>query len=126
MAELPEAMPAVVSTIYSEAKNYLIANSPDLIYTPDRYRTDLETHLEPMLDAIPPIEIGATLGQMNSASFTSIINVGWAALLTKLDDIRVKTPDMDMFEAHRLESLHNLLLKAVELSVARRKWQLAV
>ncbi len=96
-----------------------------MIYTVDKYDKDLAAHIRPMLLAIPPIESGVKLTERQAAAFASILNVGWAVLLTKLGDLQVRVGD-DPLQAERLEKLHGLLLKAVELSEARRAWESVV
>jgi hypothetical protein len=53
-----------------------------------------------------------------------ILNVGWAALLAKLGDLpdAAVPPGADPI-AQKMEKLHELLLKAVELSDARLTWE---
>jgi hypothetical protein len=52
----------------------------------------------------------------------SILNIGWATLLTRLDRIPDKGGTAGLSDARRFDQLHQLLLKAVELSEARRLW----
>ncbi len=122
MAELHELIPRIVDIVYDQIRNYLTGSAPDAIYTPAQYDRDLSEHLAPMLVAVPPIETGAALDARTPTDFASILNVGWCVLLTKLSDLRIKTSGSDQFHSERLERLHSLLLKAVELSEARRSW----
>jgi hypothetical protein len=120
MSELHESMAFLIPTIYAQARGYLQNSAPHSIYSPAQYELDLSTHLEPMLGAIPPIE--APVAGTNAASeFATILNVGWATLLTKLGDFRV-VPD-GATDGDRLETLHSLLEKAVELSEVKRLWE---
>jgi hypothetical protein len=121
MAELHDFMPVVAPVVFSCIEDYLATNAPAEIYTTEKYNEDLETHLQPLLLAIPPIESGLQLDERRPAGFASILNVGWAVLLTKLDDLQVRV-ELDPLNAERLEKLHGLLLKAVELSEARKAW----
>jgi len=123
MAELHESMLKVVTILYGQVYTYLTTNAPGAIYTSAKYDSDLREYLGPMLAAVPPIESGATLNARAPTEFSSILNVGWAVLLTKLPELRIKTSGKDQFHSERLERLHGLLLKAVELSEARRSWQ---
>ncbi len=123
LAELHESIPRAVSIVYDHVFEYLRTHARDAIYSPDQYDQDLTEHLNPMLAAVPPIEVGRDLAAKAPAEFASILNVGWAVLLTKLPELRVKTSGPDQFRSERLERLHDLLLKAVELSEARRTWQ---
>ncbi len=56
--------------------------------------------------------------------FRAILNVGWIALLCKLDEFEIDTggePDY-LIHGAKAEALHSLLLKALELSEIRRQW----
>ncbi len=125
LTELHESMPAVVNLIYDQVRQFMLKEAPEAIYTAKMYDSDLGIHLNAILAAIPPIETGEQLGKKEPTSFATIINVGWVALLTKLSDLRVKTAADDKFGAEKLERLHALLLKAVELSEARSTWESA-
>ena len=65
----------------------------DEIYTVDQYKIDLETHLASLLQAIPPIETGVKLAEKQPSDFAAILNVGWVALLCKLDEFEIDTGD---------------------------------
>lgn len=119
LAELHESIPKVVDLIYTTVQAYMNKNAQGAMYTPGMYEQDLKDHLLPMLAAIPPVESGA-LGAKAPTEFASILNIGWATLLTKLTELRVRTEDGSL--AGKLERLHGLLLKAVELSEIRRIW----
>jgi hypothetical protein len=56
--------------------------------------------------------------------FPSILNIGWAALLTKHSELRIKVSPSRNEDYQKLEQIHRLLLKAVELSEAFRVWRL--
>ncbi len=109
--------------VYSHVHQYLKDNAPDALYSSDRYDLDLTNHLQVMLGAVPPIEAGSLEHGKTPTDFATILNVGWAVLLTKLADLQVKINEPDPFGSHRLERLQGLLSKAVELSEARRIWQ---
>lgn len=121
LSELHDFMPLVSPLIFTQVMEFFNKNAPQAIYTPTMYQRDLQMHLSAMLAAIPPIEAGHKLNERIPTDFSSIINVGWVALLTKLPELRVKTSE-DPFGAEKLERLHGLLLKAVELAEARRRW----
>lgn len=123
IAELHRSIPCIVDIVYSHVRSYLQNDAPETIYSPEKYDVDLTEHLEPMLAAVPPIEVGPDLKNKSPTEFASILNVGWVALLTKLGELRVKTARPERFGAGRLERIQGLLAKAVELSEARRKWQ---
>jgi hypothetical protein len=123
LAELHNSIPHLVPIVYDHVRQYLENHAPEALYSSQKYDADLSEHLKPMLEAIPPIEAGATLTSKTPTDFASILNVGWAVLLTKLADLRVKPTVPDPFSSDRLERLQGLLFKAVELSEARRSWQ---
>ncbi|MCM0021339.1 MAG: hypothetical protein NBV67_15215 [Tagaea sp.] len=120
-AELHAEFPRLVRDVYRTTEEYLRKIAPDALYTPAAFDADLREHLQPLLEAIPPIESG-DVDSAKPASLVSILNVGWAALLTKIEHLKVKVDDNDPFHAERLEKLHDLLLKAIELSEARSSW----
>jgi len=121
IAELNSSMIRAAACIYDSLDAYLKNKCPEIIYKPANLDADLDCHLDALLAAIPPIESGSNLEDREPASFAAILNVGWAALLTKLPDLRVKVSEPAA--VHKLERLHGLLLKAVELSEARRAWK---
>ena len=63
----------------------------DEIYTVGQFKTDLETHITPLLQAIPPIETGVKFEEKRPTNFATILNVGWVALLCKLDEFEIDT-----------------------------------
>lgn len=122
LKELSEYIEEIAPSIYEQIETYLKENYPDQLYSPRQLEEDLNNHLEPMLAAIPPIEKGIALDKRTPTEFATILNVGWTVLLTKLDELRVRVEDPDTFGSQKAESLHSLLLKAVELSETRRLW----
>ena len=123
ISELHEFMPSVVPVIYGQVHEFFSSNIPDTIYTPQTYAGDLEYHMKAMLAAIPPIEQVNPSGQRTPTDFASILNIGWVACLTKLGDLRVRGREEDTLMYEKLERLHGLILKAVELSEASRIWR---
>jgi hypothetical protein len=123
LAELHDAIEHLVPIVYRHVHDYLKNNAPDAIYTSAKYDLDLNDHLSPMLSAVPPIEAGSFDQGKRPTDFATILNVGWAVLLTKLAELQVKTNEPDPFGSNRLDRLQGLLSKAVELSEARRIWQ---
>ena len=121
IAELHDSIPKVVETIYSNVHSHLESVCPDAIYKPSDFDADLNSFLMPMLSAIPPIEMGARLEDRRPTDFSTILNVGWVTLLTKLDELKVRSERKDR-RTEKLEKLHQILLKAVELSEAKRRW----
>ncbi len=96
-----------------------------LAYRADTFAKDLETHLEPLLMAVPPIESGPSLAAKLPTDFPTILNVGWIVLLSKLENFEIDATDVPEHLRYgaKAEILHRLLLKAVELSEIRRQWQ---
>jgi hypothetical protein len=125
IAALHGSMDRIAQATYGSVRAFLNQNVSNLIYTASTYDADLTNHLPALLAAIPPIENGLEITQRTPCDFASIINVGWVVLLTKLDELRVRTKTVDMLGPEKVERLHDLLLKAVELSEARREWESA-
>lgn len=121
MAELHDSMQRVEQVVYDGVRTYMRDHAPEAIYTPQKYRNDLKEHFHAMLAAIPPVERGQDLGQKESVDLSSILNIGWTTLLAKLGELRVRT-ESDSFDELKLERLNGLLLKALELSYAKRQW----
>lgn len=122
MAELHQSMKIFVSVIYRNVAGHIKGQANSSIYTTTKYEKDLKAHLEPMLGAIPPIEIGDTLETKAPTEFATILNVGWATMLTKLPNLKVAVSN-ELDDAEKLEKFHDLLLKSIELSEARRVWE---
>jgi hypothetical protein len=122
LAELIPFCVNIAGTIYQQVEAYLSSNAPATIYSPDRLDQDLKAHLDALREAIPPIESGADLNTKVPTDFASILNVGWIVLLVELRDLRVRPSGDGKFGSDSAESLHSLLLKAVELSEVRRLW----
>jgi len=113
----------VAPLIFDEAEKVLRAVKPNVIYDAVHLQEDLSDHLEPLLHLIPPIE-HRQAGNVKATSLAGILNVGWAGLLTQLDKIPAPagiTPGSEL--TVKMEKLHELLLKAVELSEARMVWE---
>jgi hypothetical protein len=125
IAVLHGSMGPIAQATYGSVRDYLTPHNPDLLYTAARYENDLKNHLPALLAAIPPIENGLDIGQRTPCDFATIINVGWVVLLTKMDQLKVRTSSNGALGAEKVERLHDLLLKAVELSEARREWESA-
>lgn len=123
LSELHDFIPSIVDQIYVRVDDHLQTNAADAIYSVSRFNDDLTKHLEAMLVAIPPIEDRVQGALPLPTEFASILNVGWVVLLTKLRELRVKTRSADALSYEKLERLHGLILKAVELSEARRQWE---
>lgn len=124
ISELNESAPDFAQEIYQQVLHYLTTTAPTHRYTIDQFDRDLANHLEPIVFTIPPIEDGIPLDQRTHCRFASILNIGWAAVLTRVDKIMVR-PDPDHPQTGNLMTIHNLLLKAVELSEAKRRWEAA-
>lgn len=124
ISELNKSAADLADEIYKQVHGHLTTTAPVHRYTVSQYDSDLKNHLEAITFTIPPIEIGDTLNQRTPCHFASILNVGWAAVLTQVDKIIVR-PDPDHPHTGNLVTIHNLLLKAVELSEAKRRWEAA-
>jgi hypothetical protein len=125
IAALHGSMEPIAQATYGSVRDYLVKNVANLIYAPSNYDNDLANHLPALLTAIPPIENGLEIAQRSPCDFATILNVGWVVLLTKLDQLMVRTKAADALRSEKVERLHDLLLKAVELSEARREWESA-
>lgn len=121
-AGLHAIFPGILPQIYQATETHLRRMSPTAIYTPRQFDADLQEHLGPLLAAIPAIETGSDIVNTKPTSLVSILNVGWTVLLTKIESLQVRVGSDDL-NAERLEKLHDLLLKAIELSEAKRRWQ---
>lgn len=124
--DLVPAFEAFAPAIFQAAYDHLQASCAHMIYRPAQLAMDLDRHLELLCNLVPPIEYSSGNG-LQPATLASIMNVGWAALLTKVD----RFPTIRGFAASlpvaaRMESLHELLLKAVELAEARQLWEESV
>ena len=124
ISELNESAPDLAGEIYKQVHGHLTKTAPNHRYTVTQYEDDLRNHLEATTFTIPPIETGDILDQRTPCRFASILNVGWAAVLTRVDKIMVR-PDPDHPKTGNLATIHNLLLKAVELAEAKRRWDAA-
>lgn len=123
IAELSVELEQIGEKVYKSVYAYMSKTHSGQIYKPSAFESDLKTFLPPLLQAIPPIESGQTLSDKAPASFVSILNVGWVALLCYLDEFNVRIDAPAHLElGARAEKLHDLLLKAVELSGIRRQW----
>jgi hypothetical protein len=121
--ELVPLIETIAGAFYDEAEQVLQNSSPDMVYTPAKLDADLSNHLDPLCHLIPPIEHRHG-DQPKAASLAGILNVGWAALLAKLGDLpATAVQDGGDPNAQQMEKLHELLLKAVELSDARLTWE---
>ncbi|MEZ0031271.1 hypothetical protein ABIF68_001641 [Bradyrhizobium japonicum] len=121
--ELIELFDVMAPAIFAAARKYLTIVSPELVYTPAHLSKDVQLHLKPLRSLIPPIEFQEA-GSWKPTSLATILNVGWIALLELRDEhagASVAIPSSET--APKMEQLHELLLKAVELSEARRLWE---
>lgn len=120
--ELVPLIESLSGAIYSEAERVLRESCPEMVYTPDRLAADLGNFLEPLCNLIPPIESRANQAT-EPATLAGILNVGWAALIAKLEEFPAsELPDGADEAAAKMEKLQELLLKAVELSEAKQLW----
>ena len=119
--ELIPFLEIIAPDIYDESMKVVSGISPQLIYNAENLRQDISIHLEPLLNLIPPIEYSLE-DRTYSSSLATILNIGWVALLTGVHSIPVASNDLVGIDALRMERLHDLLLKAVELAEARTLW----
>jgi hypothetical protein len=124
IVELNDSAHALADIIYDDVHRHLSATARQSEYTVSQYNEDLKHHLKAITFTIPPIEVGDSIYPRNPCNLVSILNVGWAAVLTQVDKIRVR-PDPEHPHTGNLAAIHNLLLKAVELSEAKRRWEAA-
>lgn len=122
---LPDLVESVSEEVFRTAHDHISSISPSLVYTSQQLDRDLEEHLDALTMAIPPIEFGVSLESTTHAELSSILNVGWAVLLTRLDQLAVRQEEPQLLIAEKSEKLHSLLVKAVELSEAKRIWMQA-
>lgn len=121
--ELVPYMKDIASGIFAAARSHLDKLCPALVYKPETLEFDLSYHLEALCALVPPIEYRDSDGTNHPAPLASILNVGWAVLLTRLDHIPISTPSSGDDNIDKMERLHELLLKAVELSEASQLWK---
>lgn len=121
LVELIPLMQTLGPTIFATVKQHFDTTCPKQIYTADQLELDLEAHLEQLCNLVPPIE-HRKAGSVQVTNLASILNVGWAALLTRLDRIPEPPGENGDATARRMERLHELLLKAAELSEAKMLW----
>jgi len=112
----------VAPAIFAAADAYLKTNCPELVYTPEQLQIDLGEPLDLLCVLVPPIEYRDANG-VHPTALASILNIGWAALLTRLDRMDDPSGQFGDPTARKMERCHELLLKAVELSEARRLWE---
>ncbi|MCA9131111.1 MAG: hypothetical protein KDB22_28700 [Planctomycetales bacterium] len=121
--ELVPLIQTIAGDIRAEARAILEASNPEMIYQPAHLKDDLNHHLEAICALIPPIEHRGPDGAEPS-TLAGVLNVGWAALLCKLQEFPDTSRPAGYDEtAAKMEKLQELLLKAVELSEARRQWE---
>jgi len=114
-------MRALGPTIFEATRKHLSAECPTQIYSETELERDLGAHLEQLCNLIPPIEHRLP-GKAEATTLSTILNVGWAALLTRLDQISAPAGGYGDETARRMERLHELLLKATELAEAKTLW----
>ncbi len=122
--ELVTYLENISAEIYGAARTYLEALPAEIIYRPTQLELDIDAHLDLLCQLVPPIEYRDEQNAVRPSSLATILNVGWIALLTRLDRIPAPREKAgDDIDAAKMERLHELLLKAVELSEARRLWE---
>src|SRR5258708_1896650 len=99
----------IAAAIFSETRAYLQRQAPDLLYEPEHLESDLERHLNLISVLVPPIEYRDDTG-LHAARLASILNVGWAALLTRLSQMKKTKGSFSDPTSSKMEQLHELLL----------------
>jgi hypothetical protein len=97
LAELHGSISRLVPVVYQHVQKYLTDNAKDALYLPKTFDQDLKDHLPALLGAVPPIESGTLDAGKTPTDFASILNVGWAVLLSKLSNFKVKPSSQDPF-----------------------------
>ena len=127
LSELPPVIEVLGPIISDSVAQYFERhkNYKKYLYKTGDFRRDLNVHLGQLLNAVPPFESGRVLKSRRPTTLPTILNVGWMALLCKLEDFHVDTRSEPehLIDGARAETLHRLLLKAVELSEIRRQWE---
>lgn len=120
--ELIPLIEDMAAKIFQASARYLArTRAKRLIYTSEQLRLDLQRHLISLGALIPPIEFELG-GTMHATSLASVLNVGWAALLSRSGKVTEARASVGDLGVSQMEKLHELLLKAVELSEARQLW----
>lgn len=121
--ELVPYLEKIGPTVFESARALIEQICPTLLYTASQLKTDLDEPLDMLCSLIPPIESrAASNGDPQAMGLASILNIGWAALLTRLDRIPDRGDNPSLADSRRYNQLHQLLLKAVELAEARQLW----
>jgi hypothetical protein len=121
LVELVPLAREMANEIFKSASIMLKKLKSDITYTPMMYADDLNAHLNPLTEFIPPIEVKRE-EVTRPTSLACILNVGWVAMLSKLDKFPRQKNGKGDDEALQIETLHELLLKALELSEIKRLW----
>jgi hypothetical protein len=121
--ELVPYLQTIGAAVFTATQDYLDRICPNLLYSPQQLNADLGDPLDMLCALVPPIEARAnSAADPEAMGLASILNIGWATLLTRLDRIPDKGGSPGRSDARRFDQLHQLLLKAVELSEARLLW----
>lgn len=116
-----ETISDTVLDLISEAS--AAATSSLLCYSSDRFNRDVSELAPLFLNYIPPGETGAD-GRGTPAAMASIINAGWHVYLCSFEAFRksLHSNDSDTRFAAAAK-LHELVLKALEISEIRTMWE---
>jgi hypothetical protein len=120
-AALIRMLPIIRNTAVSLAHQYI----PKLEYTPSALISDLEMNASAFLEGIPPFETFGPLLKRRATRLAAILNIGWYVAAFAVDQLNIKIANERSHGAERLVTLDQLILKAVELSEARRDWNSA-
>jgi len=89
-------------------------------YSHDQYRRDIDILVPLILNLIPPGETGV-LGA--AVGIASIFNVGWYVYLCKFGEFQGRLHQRDRDKLRAARKLQKLLLKALEISEIKIRWE---
>jgi len=99
------------------------AVSPAQSYTSDRFNSDAADLAPLFLSQIPPGEIGP-YGRSTPVELASIINAGWHVYLCDFEAFRKSLhPNVGSTRFSAAAKLHELVLKALEISEIKTSWE---
>lgn len=115
---LIKALPRIKEATLALARK----NIDDFEYTSQKMDSDLKSHLELFLNAIPPFETSEDIRNRKPTSLISILNIGWFVAAFAMDRLKITASDGSKEIGGLLVCLDKIILKAIELSEIRRSW----
>jgi len=91
-------------------------------YSQEDHRKDIRELAPLLINLIPPGETGP-LGKENGVSIVSILNAGWFVYLCKFSVFTNNLHKSEREELLATDRLQRILLKALEITETRTKWQ---